>query len=254
MDNAELVDVLTQTERNSLAILTQAVNDCQADVLAHKPGAGARLIKATETLEKFKVRFASSAMSDAPLEIIGKIPAVEKYLATAGWRIGKSKLYQDKRKGLLRLQPDGTVSKADADAYAEEYLRPSDATPDAEPDEVLMMRRDLLKAELDVKQQIAERHKMRLEKERGDLVSRAEFDAMLVAAVSVLRSSMRQWFYVKMAELVELVHGDPTKIEEGIHFFMNESNLFFNGFSRVRLFDVQDDDLDDPEEGEAAFS
>ncbi|EFL53086.1 hypothetical protein DesfrDRAFT_0134 [Solidesulfovibrio fructosivorans JJ]] len=254
MDNAELVDILTQTERNSLAILTQAVNDCQADVLAHKPGAGSRLIKATETLEKFKVRFASSATSAAPLEIIGKIPAVEKYLIAAGWKVAKSKLYQDKRKGLLKLQPDGKVSKADADAYAEERLVSADAAPDAEPDEVLGMRRDLLKAELDVKQQLAERNRMRLEKERGELVSRGEFDGMMVAAVSVLRSSMRQWFYVKMPELVELVAGDPTKVEEGIHFFMNESNVFFNGFSRVRLFDVQDDDLEESEGEEGAFS
>lgn len=248
MDNAELVNILTETQRNSLAILLQAVNSCQADVSAGKPGAEKKLLKAMETLERFKTRFASdAAIPGVPAESLGKLPAVERYLAAAGWKIKKSKLYQDKKKGLLRLQPDGTVLKVDADTYAAAHLTPADAAPDADDSETLRLKRELVRAELEAKKQLVERNTLRMSRERGDLVSREEIDAMIVSAVSVLRSGMRQWIYVKMGELVELVGGDPAKMEEAIHLFLNESNAFFNGFARARTFEIVDD-----EEGLAA--
>jgi hypothetical protein len=243
VDNAELVAVLSQTEQNSLALLLQAVNSCQQDMINGVPGAGARLIKAQEHLEKFKrLQAAGSASSEASSESLGKLPAVLAYLKAQGWKLEKSTLYNAKRRGQLKVQPDGTVTKADADAYAAASLKPADAAPDREDGEVLRMKRDLVQAELELKQQATERSRMRLEKERGALIPRDDVDALLVAAVSALRSSMRQWIYVKMGEFVELVSGDPRRVEEGIHFFLAESNGFFNGFSRARTFDVVDDE------------
>ena len=201
MDDAELVSILSQTEKNSLAILLQVVNTCQQEAMAQPPvpGSAMRLLKAQEALEKLKrLQASGSASSDVPAPSLGKLPAVEKYLSASGWKVKKSKLYQDKKKGLLKVQPDGTVLKLDADTYAAGNLAPADAAPDADDQETLRIKRELLLVDLETKRQIQERTVMRLQKERGDLVSREELDNILVSFVTVLRASLRQFFYMAL--------------------------------------------------------
>lgn len=247
MDDAELVSILSQTEKNSLAILLQVVNTCQQEAMAQPPvpGSAMRLLKAQEALEKLKrLQASGSASSDAPAPSLGKLPAVEKYLSAAGWKVKKSKLYQDKKKGLLKVQPDGTVLKLDADTYAAGNLAPADAAPDADDQETLKLKRELLRVDLETKRQLQERSLMRLQAERGDLVSREELDNILVSFVTVLRASLRQFFYMLTPQLVEIVRGDPSRIEEAIHFELEKSNEFWNGFAKARNFDVVDEDED----------
>ncbi|MDQ7832059.1 MAG: hypothetical protein RDU30_10015 [Desulfovibrionaceae bacterium] len=191
-------------------------------------------------------------MTTAPLDTspaasdrLGKLPAVLSYLERSGWKIRKTKLYADKKKGLLRVQPDGMVLRADADAYAAANLAPADAAPDADDADTLRMKRELLAEELALKRELNERTRFRNQKERGELLSRDEVDQQLVGAVTVLRASLRQWIYTNVPEMVSMVGGDPKKIDEVVHFFVSASNDFFNSFARRRDFEIEMDD--DPE-------
>lgn len=171
-------------------------------------------------------------------EALPNLKAVENYLVAAGWKIKKSKLYNDKNKGKLKLQPDGTVLKTDADAYAALNLAPADAAPEADGDGMLKLKREIQEEELLLARQKRERQTLRLEKERGDLIPREEVDKVLIAAVSTYRAGLKQWIYSRMPELIDLVRGDPKMIEEAIHFLLGEANVLFQGFSKARAMDV----------------
>jgi len=247
MSEAELLALAKKSAENDLPFLLASKEKARQ---AHKENPTAEtmrlfnLAKTAYDAELSKVE--RGGISGPVSESLGKLPAVEKYLSAAGWKVKKSKLYQDKKKGLLKMQPDGTVLKSDADAYAAVNLAPADAAPDADDQETLRLKREQLRMDLEIKRQVQERGLMRLQKERGELVPREEVDQILVSAVTVLRSSLRQWLYVNMGELVELVAGDPAKIEPAIHFWLNASNEFFNGFSRRREFEVEDDGEPEP--------
>lgn len=45
------------------------------------------------------------------------------YLTGQGWKIRKSKAYDDNRAGLIRRDPDGGISKKEADIYAAKFLK-----------------------------------------------------------------------------------------------------------------------------------
>lgn len=257
MENAELVAILSQTEQNSLALLLQAVNSCQQDLMNEVPGAGARLLKAQEHLDRFKrLKAAGSASASQPPETIPNLLAVEKYLTAAGWKIKKSKLYKDKNKGLLKVQPDGSVLKTDADAYAALHLAPADAAPEADTDGMLKLKREIQEEELLLARQKRERQTLRLDKERGELVPREEVDKIIIAAVSTYRAGLKQWIYSRLPELVDMVRGDPAMIEESIHWMLGEANVLFQGFSKTRVMDVlgveSDDDAEPDDDGEDA--
>ena len=51
-------------------------------------------------------------------------------------------------------------------------------------------------------------------------------------------------------QLVEIVRGDPSRIEEAIHFELEKSNEFWNGFAKARNFDVVDEDEDEDADAE----
>lgn len=65
-------------------------------------------------------RMDSTATDAAPL---AHIAAAVAYLKGDGWKIGKSKLYNDARSGLIRINADNTVNEAEAIAYAHKYLK-----------------------------------------------------------------------------------------------------------------------------------
>jgi len=250
MDAADIMAMAKRSADSDLAFLLKAKEEAKARLKSDSSPENINAFnKAKAALETEMAKRSDAA---APVETLGSILKVESYLTSAGWKVKKSKLYQDKKKGLLKMQPDGTVLKSDADTYAAAYLAPADAAPDKDDDGTLELKRDLIKAELEVKQQLAERNRLRLERERGEVVPRDEVDKILVATASVLRSGLRQWIYVKMGELVELVGGDPAKIEPAIHFFLNDSNVFFNGFAKARDFDVVDTGDDEDGEPEVA--
>ena len=243
MNESDLLALAQKSTENDLAFLLRAKEDAKRRVKDDPSHENINAFNKAKTA--LEAEMAKSQQSQ-PVEIFTNILAVEKYLTSAGWKVKKSKLYQDKKKGLLKVQPDGTVLKFDADTYAAANLAPSDAAPDADDQETLKLKRELLRVELETKRQIQERTVMRLQRERGDLLSREELDNTLVAFVTVLRASLRQFFYMLTPQLVEIVRGDPSRIEEAIHFELNKSNEFWNGFAKARDFDVVDDEDEEP--------
>ncbi len=244
-DAADVIALARKSADSDLAFLLKAKEEAKSRLRTDPSPENINAFnKAKAAME---TEMARQQNTESPAEVLGNILKVETYLAASGWKVKKSKLYKDKRAGLLKVQPDGAVLRADADAYAVlARLRPADAAPDAPDQKSLELRRQLEEAELEAKRQLVERNKLRLARELGEVVPREEVDRILVAAVSVLRSGMRQWIYGRMAELVELVRGDPSRVEPAIHMFLDESNAFFNGFARARNFDVVDDEDDAP--------
>jgi hypothetical protein len=248
MNAADVMAMAKRSADSDLAFLLKAKEEAKLRMKADPSPENINAFnKAKASLD---AEMAKNQQATVSGEVLGSILKVENYLTSAGWKIKKSKLYQDKKKGLLKMQPDGTVTKADADAYAAAYLAPADAAPDADDAETLRIKRETFQVELENKRLAQERMKRKMAQDMGELLPRAEVDEILVAAVTVLKSTMRQFFYVKGGEIVELVDGNPAKIEGLIHFLLNESNHFFNGFAKARSFDVVDDG--DDEEGDAA--
>ena len=87
--------------------------------------------------------------SDQPLPSLPNTLAVVTYLRERGWEVAKSKCYADKARGLLLVQPDGSVYKSDADIYAAHHLEKVDAEEEFLKREILRLEREIKAKELE---------------------------------------------------------------------------------------------------------
>lgn len=137
--------------------------------------------------------------------------AVVEFLQSEGYKIKKSKLYIDKDKGLLRVNPDGTVSHAEAMAYI--TRAGLEKISDRVSGQVDEMHARKTKKEIERLEVQTEKARFELEKERGKYLLKTdvktEFALKLGAVESVFRSLLR----TKATDYISRVGGNPQKAD-----------------------------------------
>src|SRR3989304_510826 len=105
-------------------------------------------VKAAETarkaLDAYRAEKAAAADPEAR-RFRTLAPEVIEYLKAEGWKVEKSKLYDDADRGALKKEKDGAYSKASVDKYANKWLEKLDGTD--KPDDGLMTRKARLQIE-----------------------------------------------------------------------------------------------------------
>ena len=129
--------------------------------------------------------------------------AVVEYLQNAGFKVKKTKIYQDAKAGKLVIQPDGTVYRKDVERYAAGWLKP--ATP-AEGLDDIQAKKIQAEYEKIVEQTALIRHKR--EVEQGRYILRTEFEQELAARAGILEMDLKNRFRTACSDLVRTVHGD----------------------------------------------
>lgn len=160
-----------------------------------------------------------------------------KFLQRRGYKIGKSKFYNDVKNGLLRIQPDGSVLKSDLDSYIKRSgLVQPDMDRDAEEAEQLY--RQKLQKEVEKLDWENKRRQFEYEKELGRYIPRSDFEAEMAARVAAHEARLRNMIRERAMEWIWTVNGDPQRAQDLMEQMGQDLNDLFNELARMDQFQV----------------
>jgi len=136
---------------------------------------------------------------------------VVKHLQAQGYKVKKSKVYGDRKRGLIRVQEDGSVLHSDVKMYAALLDRTFGESGDKTGAEIT-----IAKAEQElklIKLKIA-RAEHELEEQQGKYILREDFEREMVARAVIIDSVLRQLLRVHSGELVAAAGGDGNRENE----------------------------------------
>lgn len=161
--------------------------------------------------------------------------AVAQYLKEQGYKIGKTKLYEDAAKGMLRVQADGSILKSDVDLYIKAYLQGKKIGGDDDGDE--LARRKL---EMEVKRlenQVREQN-LEYEKSTGKLIERDQVELELASRAAIFSASFKALVNSSAADWVFLAGGQPEKIKDFRDAIHDAFDDMLNEYAQVKTFQV----------------
>ena len=170
---------------------------------------------------------------------------VVDYLQRRGFKVAKSKLYADAKKGLLRVQADGSVYVGDAEAYARQsnLPRPDMDGPDPAKMEVVQLERsELEKRELELK---IKKREFELEREQGKYLPKDQLALELASRAAVLDSGLWNMIKGSAEELVYTAGGQREQVPEFLSSMRNILDKQMNEFCRMDRFQVVFEDSDE---------
>jgi hypothetical protein len=170
------------------------------------------------------------------------------YLQDLGYSVKKSKLYDDCRSGLLRLQPDKSI----LESAVKDYIRHPDSglVKAAEAGETKAsedLARENLKLDVEHKRVRNEEARFKFDREKGRYLPREDFEMELSSRAAVLDSGLRHAVTVNVAELIEMVGGRQDKRDGFLQAFQELLDAQLNRFASTRTFQVM---FLEPEESE----
>jgi hypothetical protein len=152
--------------------------------------------------------------------------AAVRFLQTLGYKLQKSKFYADQKSGLVKVNTDGTVSEAEARAYAERYLKKVKDAPGEDP-AIGAMQKELKAAELGKTKAQEEKIRFELDRDMGKYLLRDEvltqfcikWAAFDGAVRHLVQSRAGDWIFAtggdvkKKDMLVELIFAELDSVE-----------------------------------------
>jgi hypothetical protein len=138
-------------------------------------------------------------------------PEALAWLESEQWKVGKSKLYDDLKTGIIARRPDGTITREELEQYTR-CLSKQDGTPGNEAKRSLSELKTL--QEIDRVRVDREHRELRLEVARGELIPRSDVEIELAKRAGYLRSDLKNVFRALAGEIVTIVKGDPAAIPQ----------------------------------------
>lgn len=129
-------------------------------------------------------------------------------LKDRGYKIAKSKLYQDKDRGLIRVNADGSVPMSEIDAYitrAALKLKPERVK------DVEKYQSKKIEAELRNEKLRGDKLEIEVKKLRGELIEKRDAEERTAEMIGLMDAAPRRLMLLNVVEYVQLVGGDPGK-------------------------------------------
>ncbi|WP_300883001.1 hypothetical protein [uncultured Desulfovibrio sp.] len=162
--------------------------------------------------------------------------AILTYTEENGRKLGKTKMFEDIKKGRLKKQPDGTFKQRDVDRYMASL--PMAGTPDIVAEKAADRQRRKEEADIRKAEAAAEREEFDLAVKKGKFVPREQVHLELAARAVTLASGLKTTFEAQHLDLVALVDGNPKKgaaLMERLEAMLDEA---LNEYSREMEFEV----------------
>lgn len=177
---------------------------------------------------------------------LANLLAVAKFLKDKGYKVGKSKIYQDVKH--IRQEKDGSYTEAAVLRYAERYLRLRGAaaetkerksTPelDRAQEEKVIQEARKLKAQAD----LAETKAKILS---GYYIPKDMFNRELSNRASILRADEENWALGQISHIISLVKGDIDLAPELSAHLMTQIDTWFSRYAEDREFTIQPTTID----------
>ena len=161
----------------------------------------------TQLIDEIQGRSDARAADPEPLP---NLMAAAVYLQAEGWKIGKSKLYDDAKAGKIRVNSDSTVNESEAIAYAAKHLKKKLNGEAPAIDNLLREEKEAQVALLKTREE-----KLRFEKEReqGRYLLRDDVVLETCFKIGVLEAGLKNTVRNRAEEWLHQVGGDATRSE-----------------------------------------
>lgn len=166
-----------------------------------------------------------------------RLEAVQ-WLRDQGYKVGKSKLYNDASSGKLKVCNDGSIRVSDLEDYARRQgLEPLEQA--TEPDEDTEdLQREKIKEELRKLQLQNERQEFERQKEMGKYIPRENLELELASRAGVLDSGLRTAIKTHARDWVHLVGGQADRVPDLVEAMLDVLDQKLNEYARMDRFEV----------------
>jgi len=185
---------------------------------------------AKAALEEFKKK---KQQAEHPEEAMLSVPDAVEYLRAQGFKIEKSKLYEEKAiVGYKTINNAVTFMKKDLDKYAKKLLTllTESGANNAE---------EKMKWETKIAEQKFKDMEFEARIKEGIYVLKSEVEQMLAARAAFLKDNLGQGFiHSRAARIAEILKGNPDLIPELIEFYLKHIEEVFDYYSKPMRFEV----------------
>lgn len=230
-DDLDLLALAEKSSANDLAFLIRAKEDTK------------RLMKQSPTRDNITAfNRAKAAVADEVARLQGGGSAVKilktqldavKFLQDQGFKVSKSKFGRDVNEGKAATTVEGFFEDGALLAYASLHLTPLAKAENRALTDATVNR---VSADADLKRLTAERARLKLEREQGLLMPRAQYEEDLAARAMFFKSEVDSFGFRKAGEIIALVNGDESKLPDLLKWWAKQTADWMDAWASDRQF------------------
>lgn len=160
------------------------------------------------------------------------------YLKRLGYKVGKSKFYQDCKAGMLRMQSDGSVLESDVKAYVSRagLVKPDQAAYDIESSDLMRKKQ---KREVEKLTAQVEEMTIKLDVLKHNLLDRNQVETEQSIKAGALMAGISYVFRNFARDAIQLVEGNLKHTQALVNFWTAKVESLFDEFARMDEIEVQ---------------
>lgn len=169
--------------------------------------------------------------------VLENILAAVGFLNSQGYKLSKSKAYNDAKSGMLKVRDDKTITESEALAYAAR-VGLEKVVPGASGSVEEMQTRKI-EAELNLSKAREEKLRFELERERGKYLLKTDVAVENATKFGAIEAGIKHLMRTKVADFIAMVGGDGKKAPELVDEFNNHVDLVFSRFCNAQALTVE---------------
>lgn len=155
------------------------------------------------------------------------------FLRDQGFKVSKSQFNRDVQARKVPRNADGNFEQGALMGYAAAHLSPVAQVENRALSDATVGR---LEADAELKRYAAERARLKLEKEQGQLMPIRRHEEELSARALFFKSEIDSFGFRKAGEIIALVHGDESALPDLLHWWSNATADWMDAWAQERDF------------------
>ncbi len=176
-----------------------------------------------------------------PVQILKTQLDAVAYLRDAGYKVSKSQFNRMVKARKVATNADGHFEVPALLGFAAACLAPVAQAADAALADATASR---LSADARLKDYQAERTRLKLQKEQGLLMPRAEHERDLAARALFFRAEVRNFVHLHGAAMIALVGGDEARLRDLVDWWQDKTAIWIDSWSQDREYLLPDGEDD----------
>jgi len=166
-------------------------------------------------------------------------PELLIYLQDQGYKIKKSKFYQDVNKGILRISADGKISEPDLKLYTSTLNR-----RDASDQKGIALLEKKTRKEIERLEAQVEKLKFELDRDQEKYVLKSDVETETAIKIAAFEAGLRHFAQTCAVNWINLVNGDPQLAQlliNGFNIGLDELLDEFASLDEIKIIIRKDD-------------
>lgn len=244
-DDIALLELVEKSKANDLAFLLKAKEQSKARMKQNPtPDNISAFRRARAAVEEESRRIKGGATL---MKIFKTQVDACTFLRDSGFKVSKSQFNRDVTAGKVAKNADGFFEESALMGYAAVHLSPLEQLGNRALAEASV---DRVSADAKLKTYSAERARLKLEKEMGLLISRAEHEEDLASRAAFFRREIESFGRRKTGEMLTVLHGDESCVAAFLAWWDAETSDWMDAWSADREFTILSDQQEDEAEEE----